>query len=127
MVYLPSALDKLLGIYLLACTSLYWFSMTPDIGMVPMIMGALTIVTAVMIALVQDNYKRLLAFSTVSQVGYMLLGIGTGTLVGVIGGLFHMLNNTIYKSCLFLCAGSVERQTGRTKSSDLGGLAKAMP
>jgi formate hydrogenlyase subunit 3/multisubunit Na+/H+ antiporter MnhD subunit len=54
----------------------------------------------------------------------MLLGIGTGTPVGVIGGLFYMLNNTIYKSCLFLCAGSVGCQTGWTRFSDLGGLAK---
>ena len=57
----------------------------------------------------------------------MMLGIGTGTSLGMVGGLFLLLNNTIYKSCLFLCAGSVERQTGRTKFSELGGLAGPMP
>jgi formate hydrogenlyase subunit 3/multisubunit Na+/H+ antiporter MnhD subunit len=57
----------------------------------------------------------------------MVLGIGTGTPVGVMGGVFHMLNNAIYKCCLFLCGGSVQYQTGRTKFEELGGLARAMP
>lgn len=127
MAYLPASLDKLLGIYLLARISLYWFVMTPGVGMVLMIIGAITIVAAVMTALIQNDYRRMLAFHAVSQVGYMVLGIGTGTPVGVIGGLFHMLNHSIYKSCLFLCAGSVQRQTGRTKFTELGGLATAMP
>jgi NADH:ubiquinone oxidoreductase subunit 5 (subunit L)/multisubunit Na+/H+ antiporter MnhA subunit len=57
----------------------------------------------------------------------MVLGIGTGTAVGVAGGLFHMLNHAIYKACLFLCAGAVEKRTGTTDLDRLGGLAKAMP
>jgi multicomponent Na+:H+ antiporter subunit A len=57
----------------------------------------------------------------------MVLGIGTGTALGIAGSLFHMLNHAIYKSSLFLCAGSVEKQTGITDLDRLGGLAKAMP
>jgi NADH:ubiquinone oxidoreductase subunit 5 (subunit L)/multisubunit Na+/H+ antiporter MnhA subunit len=71
--------------------------------------------------------KRLLSYHAVSQVGYMVLGIGTGTPVGIAGGLFHMLNNAVYKSCLFLCAGSVEKQTQNTDLDRLGGLARRMP
>jgi len=63
----------------------------------------------------------------VSQVGYMVLGIGTGNPIGIAGGLFHMLNNTIYKSCLFLGGGIVEKKTGTTNLEKLGGLAKIMP
>ncbi len=80
-----------------------------------------------MLALVQHNYKRLLGYHAVSQVGYMILGIGTGTAIGLAGGLFHMLNNAIYKSCLFLTGGAVEKRTKTMDLDKLGGLAKFMP
>jgi len=127
MAYLPASLDKLLGIYLLALISLKLFVMTPAIGLLLMCVGAITILGAVLMALIQHDFRKMLAFCAVSQVGYMVLGIGTGVPVGVIGGLFHMLNHSIYKACLFLCGGAVQKQTGRTEFSELGGLAKAMP
>jgi NADH:ubiquinone oxidoreductase subunit 5 (subunit L)/multisubunit Na+/H+ antiporter MnhA subunit len=71
--------------------------------------------------------KRLLGYHAVSQVGYMVLGIGTGNPIGIAGGLFHMLNNAIYKSCLFLSGGDVEKRTGTTDLGKLGGLARYMP
>jgi formate hydrogenlyase subunit 3/multisubunit Na+/H+ antiporter MnhD subunit len=92
-----------------------------------MIIGAVTIVAAVMVAVVQHDLKRLLSYHAISQVGYMLLGIGTLTPVGIAGGVFHMLNNAIYKNSLFLCAGAVEKKTGTTDLGELGGLAKVMP
>ena len=92
-----------------------------------MIVGGVTVLGAVMMAMVQHDLRKLLAFHAVSQVGYMVLGIGTGTLVGIVGGLFHMLNNAIYKNCLFLMAGSVRHRTGTTELERLGGLARAMP
>ena len=69
----------------------------------------------------------MLAFHSVSQVGYMVIGIGTGTALGVIGGLFHLLNMIIVKGSLYLCGGSVQYRTGKTKFDEMGGLAKAMP
>jgi len=125
--YLPASLDKLLGIYLLARCVLDLFIPTPVIYGMLMLLGAVTVLSAVMMALVQHDLKRLLSFHAVSQVGYMILGIGTGTAIGLAGGLFHMLNNTIYKSSLFLCAGVVEKQTGTTDLDRLGGLARLMP
>jgi len=92
-----------------------------------MILGALTIIIAVMMALVQHNGRKLLGYHAVSQVGYMVLGIGTGTPIGIIGGLFHMVNHAIYKSSLFLSFGSVEKRTGTPELDKLGGLAKKMP
>jgi formate hydrogenlyase subunit 3/multisubunit Na+/H+ antiporter MnhD subunit len=80
-----------------------------------------------MVAMVQHNLKKLLSYHAISQVGYMVLGIGTLNPLGIAGGLFHMLNNALYKNCLFLCAGAVEKKTGTNELSDLGGLAKAMP
>jgi formate hydrogenlyase subunit 3/multisubunit Na+/H+ antiporter MnhD subunit len=89
--------------------------------------GSFTIVAAVLAALVQHDFKKLLSFHAVSQVGYMLLGIGTGMPLGVAGGLLHMFNNAIYKSCLFLCGGAVEQECGTAELDKLGGLAKFMP
>jgi len=125
--FLPASLDKLLGIYLLARTVLTIFSVSASLNILLMLCGAGTVICAVMMALVQHDLKRLLSYHAVSQVGYMVLGIGTGTVVGIAGGLFHMLNHAIYKSCLFLCAGDVEKQAGTTDLDKLGGLARVMP
>ncbi|MBI5124153.1 MAG: hypothetical protein HZA72_01905 [Candidatus Omnitrophica bacterium] len=125
--YLPASLDKLLGIYLLARASLNLFVMNNISNLALLIIGSLTVIIAVMMALVQHNFKRLLGYHAVSQVGYMVLGIGTGNPIGIAGGLFHMLNNAVYKSCLFLSAGVVEKKTGTTDLSKLGGLAKYLP
>lgn len=125
--YLPASLDKLLGIYLIARVSLNLFIMNNVSNTMLLIVGAFTIIFAVAIALVQHDFKRLLGYHAVSQVGYMILGIGTANPVGIAGGLFHMLNNALYKSCLFLGAGAVEKSTGTSDLSDLGGLAKYMP
>ncbi len=127
VAFLPASVDKLLGIYLLARISLYLFNLTGGMMLLLLIVGAFTIIAAVMMALVQHDLKRLLSYHAVSQVGYMVLGVGTLNPVGVAGGLFHMVNNTIYKGCLFLCGGSVEKQEGTTDLDNLGGLARYMP
>lgn len=129
MAFLPASLEKLLGIYLLARIALdmFRFSETSWLSPFLMVLGALTILLAVAMALIQKDYKRLLSYHAISQVGYMILGIGTATPAGIVGGLFHMINHAMYKSCLFLTAGSVEKQTGTTDLTKLGGLAKRMP
>ena len=125
--YLPASLDKLLGIYLLARCVLDLFVPTPAMYFLMMLLGAATVIGAVMMALVQHDLKRLLSYHAVSQVGYMVLGIGSGTAIGLAGGLFHMLNHAIYKCALFLCAGVVEKEAGTTELDRLGGLARLMP
>jgi formate hydrogenlyase subunit 3/multisubunit Na+/H+ antiporter MnhD subunit len=127
MAFIPGSLDKLLGIYLLAITMLKLFDVEPILSFVVMLVGALTIIIGVLMALVQHNLKKLLSYHAVSQVGYMVLGIATGNPVGVLGGLFHMLNNAIYKGGLFLCAGAIEKETGTTELEKLGGLYRKMP
>lgn len=129
MAIIPGAFEKLLGIYLLTRISLDMFK--PGVhswaSMLLMIVGAVTIIFAVMMALIQKDYKKLLSYHAISQVGYMVLGIGTFVPAGIIGGLFHMINNAMYKSCLFLTGGSVEKQAGTTDLEKLGGLAWKMP
>jgi len=129
MAFLPAALEKLLGIYLLTRISVYMFKLSPGswLSTLMMIIGAVTILFAVMMALVQKDYKKLLSYHAISQVGYMVLGIGTAVPAGIVGGLFHMINNAIYKSGLFLTGGAVEKQAGTTDLKKLGGLGMKMP
>jgi formate hydrogenlyase subunit 3/multisubunit Na+/H+ antiporter MnhD subunit len=127
--YLPASLDKLLGIYLLfrLCTDIFQVTPNSPVSILLLAIGSFTIIAGVMAALVQHNMRKLLSFHAVSQVGYMVLGIGTGLPVGMAGALFHMLNHTIYKTCLFLTGGSVEKETGTSELDKLGGIGKAMP
>lgn len=127
MAFLPASLDKLLGIYFLAKLALNIFTLNSTLNTIMMAVGAVTIILSVMMALVQHDLKKLLSYHAISQVGYMILGIGTGSIIGIVGGLFHMLNHTLYKSLLFLDAGAIERQTGSTDLDKLGGLARYMP
>ncbi|MFA5085342.1 MAG: proton-conducting transporter membrane subunit [Candidatus Omnitrophota bacterium] len=129
MAIVPGAFEKILGIYFLVRVSLDIFKPGPQswASMLLMIVGAVTIIFAVMMALIQKDYKKLLSYHAISQVGYMILGIGTFVPAGIIGGIFHMINNALYKSCLFLTGGSVEKQAGTTDLRALGGLAWKMP
>jgi formate hydrogenlyase subunit 3/multisubunit Na+/H+ antiporter MnhD subunit len=129
MALFPAALEKLLGIYFLARISLEMFKLRPDswISTTMMVIGSITIIFAVMMALIQKDYKRLLSYHAISQVGYMILGIGTAVPIGIVGGLFHMINHAMYKSGLFLTAGAIEKQTGTTDLKKLGGLGSKMP
>jgi NADH-quinone oxidoreductase subunit L len=127
MAFLPAALEKLLGIYLLGRIGLDFFRLDHSMQIVTMTLGAATIIFPVFAALVQKDYKKLLSFHAISQVGYMVLGIGTNVAIGVAGGIWHMLNHSMYKSTLFLTGGSVEAQAGTTDLRKLGGLRRAMP
>jgi formate hydrogenlyase subunit 3/multisubunit Na+/H+ antiporter MnhD subunit len=124
---LPASLDKLLGIYLLARLTNGMFVLNEWIILFLMLVGVITIISAVMMALIQHNYKKLLGFHAVSQVGYMILGFGLGSTIGVAAGLFHMINHALYKSGLLLSAGCIEYRTGKETIDELGGLSKVMP
>ena len=125
--YLPASLDKLLGIYFLTRICIDMFSLSQWLTFILLLLGVMTIIFAVMMALIQHNFKRLLGYHAVSQVGYMVVGLGLGTPLGMAGGLFHMINHALYKSGLFLAAGNIEAQTGRENLDELGGLSRTMP
>ncbi len=129
MAFIPASLDKLLGIYFLLRISYFLFDITQAFPLktLVMVIGVITIVVGVVMALLQKDAVRLLAFQAVAQVGYMLLGIGTGIAIGIAGGLFHMLNHILYDACLFLSVGSVEYRTRTTELDNLGGLGVKMP
>ncbi|MGA9128723.1 MAG: proton-conducting transporter membrane subunit [Terracidiphilus sp.] len=89
--------------------------------------GTVTMAVGVMYAMVQTDLKRMLAFSTVSQIGYMMMGIGIGTPLAIAAGLLHCLNHGFFKGGLFLTAGSVQHAAGTRDMNKLGGLAQKMP
>jgi multicomponent Na+:H+ antiporter subunit A len=89
--------------------------------------GTATMAVGVMYAMVQTDLKRMLAFSTVSQIGYMMMGIGIGTPLAIAAGLLHCLNHGFFKAGLFLTAGSVQHASGTRDMNLLGGLAAKMP
>ncbi|MBI5543163.1 MAG: NADH-quinone oxidoreductase subunit L [Deltaproteobacteria bacterium] len=128
MALMPGAMEKLIGIYFVSRISLDLFRINGTwASTLMMAVGAATVLLAVLMALVQKDFKRLLSFHAISQVGYMILGIGTGTAFGIVGGLFHMVNNALYKSTLFLTGGAVEHQAGTTDLKKVSGLGRAMP
>lgn len=93
-----------------------------------LVLGAVTIIVPSFIALLQDDAKMLLAWSTAGQAGYIIIGIALGTNLSVAGGLFHFLNHAIFKALLFLVVGAVEYRTGGIRDlNSLGGLVKRMP
>lgn len=99
-----------------------------------MIWGAITMVVGVSMALLQTDFKRLLAFHSVSQLGYVITGIGVGLTaadgianLGLMGGLYHMVNHASFKCLLFLCAGAVLYRVGTTDLNKVSGLGKKMP
>jgi NADH:ubiquinone oxidoreductase subunit 5 (subunit L)/multisubunit Na+/H+ antiporter MnhA subunit len=90
-------------------------------------LGAITLLIGVLFALAQHDLKKLLAYHTVSQIGYMMLGLGLGTPLGIAAGLFHCLNHGLFKGGLFLCAGAVQHTCGTRDMDKLGGLSRKMP
>lgn len=92
-----------------------------------MSIGVASMLIGVLLALLQTDVKRLLAYHSISQMGYILLGIGLGTKLGLAGGLYHLANHTMFKGLLFLCMGAVIYSTGTRELDNLGGLWKRMP
>ncbi len=119
------------GIYLV-CRLSFVFVLSPFTMMVTAVIGASTALLAATIALVQNDIKKVLAYSTISQLGFMFLGVGVGAFTA---GFFHVFTHAFFKACLFLCAGSViHAMHGRIHDDDkaqdvrhMGGLRKWLP
>jgi multicomponent Na+:H+ antiporter subunit D len=89
--------------------------------------GVISALLGAVMALAQDDLKRLLAYDTISQMGILAIGLGTGTAPAVAGAVYHLVNHALFKSLLFLCAGAILHRTGQANLSDMGGLARRMP
>jgi len=142
---LSGVLIKALGVYAIARVVFNVFGVTIQIGWILIVLGILSMVAGAFLAIGQWDFKRLLAYSSISQLGYVVLGIGLGGLIIAragsdisaeqlswaslcfLGGLFHLVNHAVYKSLLFLTSGSVEMSTGTRDLRQMGGLAGRLP
>jgi hydrogenase-4 component B len=119
------------GIDILGATSAWW-------GVVVLAFGAVSAVLGVLYALAEHDIKRLLAYHTVENIGIILMGVGVGMIgiatghpvmaaIGLLGGLYHLLNHAVFKGLLFLGAGAVMYRVHSKDMELMGGLAKTMP
>jgi NADH-quinone oxidoreductase subunit L len=115
------------GIYMVArCTPLFLAS--ADAQHVVAVIGGVTALLAAVIAVTQTDLKRILAYSTISQLGYMFLGLGVGTILGITAGMFHLFTHAFFKALLFLGAGSVMHAMGNVIDiRRFGGLRRRLP
>jgi multicomponent Na+:H+ antiporter subunit D len=90
-------------------------------------LGIVSAVAGAALALVQDDLKRVLAWDTISQIGIVVVGMATVAEKGVTGAVYHLANHALFKSMLFLCAGAIVHSTGKTRLSEMGGLARTRP
>jgi multicomponent Na+:H+ antiporter subunit D len=89
--------------------------------------GAISALVGSVLALAQDDLKRVLAYDTISQMGVLAVGLATNTSLGVAGMVYHLIDHALFKALLFLCAGAVIHMTGRTDLSEMGDLARRAP
>jgi len=115
------------AMYALVRTVSMFYPGFPPVAMFALALGVFTMVIGDLMALAQDDLKRMLAYSSVSQIGYVLMGFGIGTQLGIYAGLFHLLNHALGKALLFFAAGAVIYATGVRRISQLGGLSRRMP
>lgn len=124
---LSGVLIKALGIYVMLRIFYNVFN-APEIFMkIFLVLGTISIIVGVFLAIGQWDMKRLLAYHSISQIGYILLGMGIATPLGILGAVFHLFNHAIFKSLLFYNAGSVEMALGTRDLRKMGNLMKLLP
>jgi multicomponent Na+:H+ antiporter subunit D len=127
---LLSGLILKVGLYAMLRIFFLFFGTTlllQDAGQLIIYLGVITLILGACLALVQDEIKKLLAYSSINQIGFILVGIGLGTQLGLQGGLFHIFNHALIKTALFFCAGIIISQTGFWKISQMKGIWRQMP
>lgn len=126
-VLLAGIVTKVTGVYTLIRLVTMVFGFSSSLNAVLLIVGAISIIVGALGALGQKDMKRMLAYSSISQVGYIIISLGAGTPLGIAGAVFHLFNHSVFKSLLFVNAAAVEEQTSTRDMDKLGGLAEKMP
>lgn len=136
---LSGVLIKAVGVYAIMRLFFNMFELTYEISMLVTVIGTISMVGGVVLAIGQWDFKRLLAYHSISQMGYVVLGIGMGMVIlsvngdrriaalAITGGLFHMVNHAVFKGLLFLNSGALEYRTGTRLLREMGGVSEQMP
>jgi len=126
-VYLAGIATKALGVYTLIRIVYSVFGFNAAVSKVLLFVGALSIVVGAIATLTQNDFKRMLAYSSISQIGYIVLALGCGSVLGIAAAAFHFFNHAVFKSLLFVNSATLEKQTGSRDMDKFGGLAQNMP
>jgi multicomponent Na+:H+ antiporter subunit D len=126
-ILLAGVVTKILGVFILIRMAISVIGFSHSMNQVFLFVGALSIVVGALAALGQSDFKRMLAYSSISQVGYILAGIGSGSALGILGAVFHLFNHSVFKSTLFVNSAALESQTGTRNINKMSGLASKMP
>jgi multicomponent Na+:H+ antiporter subunit D len=136
---LSGVLIKAVGIYVIIRLFFNMFAVSEGMAVLITTLGTLSMVIGVFLAIGQWDIKRLLAYHSISQMGYVILSVGIGMILisrgdkpqvatlAIVGGVFHLINHAAFKSLLFLNAGAIEYTIGTRDLREMGGLAKIMP
>jgi len=136
---LSGVLIKAVGIYVIIRLFFNMFAISEGMALLITTLGTLSMVVGVFLAIGQWDIKRLLAYHSISQMGYVVLSVGIGMMLiskgirnevaalAIAGGIFHLINHAAFKGLLFLNAGAIEYSIGTRDLREMGGLAKQMP
>lgn len=126
-VLLAGIVTKTTGVYTLIRLVTGVFGFTPALSNILLVVGTVSILVGAVAAISQNNLKRMLAYSSISQMGYIIAGLAAGTPLGIAGAVFHLFNHAIFKTQLFVNSAAVEQETGTLDMNRLGGLTNRMP
>lgn len=136
---LSGVLIKAVGIYVLIRLFFNMFVFSHEIAVVFAVLGTISMVVGALVALMQWDLKRLLAYSSISQIGYVVMAFGMGMILlargenlsaatlAIAGGMYHLVNHAVFKGLLFLNAGALEHRLDTRDLKKMGGLSRAMP
>lgn len=124
---LSGVLIKVLGIYAIIRIVFNIFGISPAVSLILLILAVISMVAGGILAFGQMDIKRLFAYSSISQMGYIALGLGIGTPLAILGAVFHLFNHSIFKSLLFLNSGAIEKITGTRDLNKIRGVVAASP
>lgn len=118
---------KILGVYALCRVFFNILGVSDKILYILVILGVISMILGAFLAIAQSDIKRMFAYSSISQIGFIIFALGIGSPLALLGGLFHLFNHAIFKSLLFLNSGAVEYSTGVRDLKRLGGLNSRLP
>jgi len=118
---------KTLGVYVLCRIFFNILGVSQNILFIFIILGIISQIVGAILAIAQNDIKRMFAYSSISQIGYIIFALGIGTPLAILGGLFHLFNHAIFKALLFLDSGAIEYSTGSRNLKSLGGLNSRLP
>ncbi|NMC64178.1 MAG: NADH-quinone oxidoreductase subunit L [SAR324 cluster bacterium] len=126
-VLLAGIVTKTTGVYTIMRITQSVFGFSPHLQLILLCVGCLSMLAGALLALHQVDFKRMLAYSSISQVGYIILGLGAASPLGIVGAVFHLFNHAVFKTLLFINASAVEKETGTRNMEEMGGLSNRMP